>query len=58
MFMWLSLSSKVTIGTRVSQFAAELLVVSITWWYTYWSYRIQGVKLGRTISSFLFYNGQ
>lgn len=44
---------------RVSQLAAELLVVGITWWYTYRSYRIRkGVKLGKTISSLLFYNGE
>ncbi|KAI1783113.1 hypothetical protein LXA43DRAFT_1067939 [Ganoderma leucocontextum] len=44
--------------TRGSQFAAELLVVGITWWYTCQSYRIRkGIKLGKTISSLLVYNG-
>ena len=46
------------IVTRGSQFTAELFVVSITWYYTYRSYRIRkGIKLGKTISSLLFYNG-
>ncbi|KAM5545073.1 hypothetical protein V8D89_001184, partial [Ganoderma adspersum] len=36
----------------------ELLVIGITWWYTYQSYRIRrGVELGKTISSLLLYNG-
>ncbi|KAM5545284.1 hypothetical protein V8D89_001395 [Ganoderma adspersum] len=44
--------------TRASQLAAELLVVVITWWYTLKSHRLlKGVKLGKTISSFLLYNG-
>ncbi|KAI1786614.1 hypothetical protein LXA43DRAFT_1109322 [Ganoderma leucocontextum] len=48
----------VNVVKRASQFAAELLVVGITWWYTYQSYRIRkGVNLGKTISSLLFYNG-
>lgn len=48
----------VTVVIRGSQFAAELLVIGITWWYSYQSYRIRkGVKLGRTISSLLLYNG-
>ncbi|KAI1784504.1 hypothetical protein LXA43DRAFT_1066686 [Ganoderma leucocontextum] len=39
------------------QLTAELLVIGITWWYTYQSYRIrQGIKLGKTISSLLIYN--
>ncbi|KAI1784403.1 hypothetical protein LXA43DRAFT_1101440 [Ganoderma leucocontextum] len=43
---------------RGSQLAAELLVVGITWWYSYQSYRIQkGIKIGKTISSLLIYNG-
>ncbi|PIL32837.1 hypothetical protein GSI_04954 [Ganoderma sinense ZZ0214-1] len=43
---------------RASQIAAEMLVVSITWWYSYQSYRIRkGVELGKTISSLLVYNG-
>ncbi|KAI1786610.1 hypothetical protein LXA43DRAFT_1099008 [Ganoderma leucocontextum] len=46
------------VGIRASQFAAELLVVGITWWYTYQSYRIRkGVDLGKTVSSVLFYTG-
>ncbi|KAI1784398.1 hypothetical protein LXA43DRAFT_1123642, partial [Ganoderma leucocontextum] len=41
-----------------SLLAAELLVVSITWWYSYQSYRIRkGINLGKTISSLLIYNG-
>ncbi|PIL32848.1 hypothetical protein GSI_04965 [Ganoderma sinense ZZ0214-1] len=37
---------------------SELLVVSITWYYTYQGYRIRkGIELGKTISSLLFYNG-
>ncbi|KAI1786647.1 hypothetical protein LXA43DRAFT_1099039 [Ganoderma leucocontextum] len=44
--------------TATSIFMAELLVVAVTWWYSYRSYRIQrSVQLGRTISSFLVYNG-
>ncbi|KAI1784391.1 hypothetical protein LXA43DRAFT_1101431 [Ganoderma leucocontextum] len=43
---------------RGSQLAAELLVVGITWWYSYQSYRMRkGIKLGKTISSLLIYNG-
>ncbi|PIL32838.1 hypothetical protein GSI_04955 [Ganoderma sinense ZZ0214-1] len=50
--------SSINVVWRVSQFAAELLVISITWWYTYRSYRIRkGIKLGKTISSLLIYNG-
>ncbi|KAI1784404.1 hypothetical protein LXA43DRAFT_1123682 [Ganoderma leucocontextum] len=38
--------------------AAELLVVGITWWYSYQSYRMRkGMKLGKTVSSLLIYNG-
>ena len=49
----------VTLVIRVPQLASELLVVGITWWYTYESYRIRkGTKLGKTISSLLFYNGE
>ena len=49
----------VTLVIRVPQLASELLVVGITWWYTYESYRIRkGTKLGNTISSLLFYNGE
>ncbi|PIL32850.1 hypothetical protein GSI_04967 [Ganoderma sinense ZZ0214-1] len=52
------LSRTVFIVTRGSQLLAELLVVGITWWYTYQSYRIrQGVELGKTVSSLLLYNG-
>ncbi|KAM5536834.1 hypothetical protein V8D89_009552 [Ganoderma adspersum] len=42
------------------QIAAELLVIIITWWYTYQSYRIRkgGLKLGESISSLLIYNGE
>ena len=44
---------------RVSQLMAELLVIGITWWYTYQSYRIRGgITFGKTISSLLFYNGE
>ncbi|KAM5545111.1 hypothetical protein V8D89_001222 [Ganoderma adspersum] len=47
-----------TIMGRGSQFSAELLVVGITWWYTYQSYRIRkGIKIGKSMGSFLFYNG-
>ncbi|KAI1786620.1 hypothetical protein LXA43DRAFT_1099016 [Ganoderma leucocontextum] len=51
--------SSITLVTRVSQLAAELLVVGMTWWYTYQSYRIRkdGIKLGKSISSLLIYNG-
>ncbi len=53
------LSSVVFFVTRGSQLAAELLVVGITWWYTYQSYRIRkGINLGKTISSLLLYNGE
>lgn len=48
----------VFIVTRGSQLAAEMLVVGITWWYSYQSYRIKrGIKLGKTVSSLLLYNG-
>ncbi len=50
----------VILATRVSQLAAELLVVIITWWYTYQSYRLRnhGIKGAKTISSLLVYNGE
>ena len=46
--------------SRASQIAAELLVIIITWWYTYQSYRMRkgGLKLGESISSLLIYNGK
>ncbi|KAM5545061.1 hypothetical protein V8D89_001172 [Ganoderma adspersum] len=48
----------VSVVFRGSQFAAELLVIGITWWYTYQSYRIRrSVDLGRTLGSLLLYNG-
>ena len=44
---------------RGPQLASELLVVGITWWYTYQLYRIRkGVELGGTVSHLLFYNGE
>ncbi|KAM5545114.1 hypothetical protein V8D89_001225 [Ganoderma adspersum] len=50
--------SSVTLVIRVPQLASELLVVGITWWHTYESYRIRkGTKLGNTIGALLFYNG-
>ncbi|KAI1784400.1 hypothetical protein LXA43DRAFT_1101438 [Ganoderma leucocontextum] len=50
--------SSVNVVWRGSQLAAELLVVGITWWYSYQSYRIRkGINLGKTISSLLIYNG-
>ena len=55
------LSSFLTVPaiTRASQILAEILVVGITWCYTYQSYRIKrSVKFGRTTSSLLFYNGE
>ncbi|KAM5545075.1 hypothetical protein V8D89_001186 [Ganoderma adspersum] len=40
-------------------FAIELIVVGITWWYTYQWYRIRsGLQLGKSISSVLIYNGK
>ena len=49
----------VTVIARASQLVAELLVVGITWWYTYKAYQIrEGIELGKTVSSFLFYNGK
>ena len=49
----------VIVVIRTSQFAAELLVVGITWWYTYRSYRIRtGFIVGKPISSLLVYNGE
>ena len=48
-----------TIITRASQLLAEVLVIGVTWWYTYQSYRIRkGIKLGKTISTLLIYNGE
>ncbi|PIL32835.1 hypothetical protein GSI_04952 [Ganoderma sinense ZZ0214-1] len=37
----------------------ELLVIVITWWYHYQSYRVRkgGIDLGQSISSLLVYNG-
>ena len=38
---------------------AELLVVGVTWWYTYQSYRIQkSLKIGSTLGSLLLYYGK
>lgn len=49
----------VSVICRGSQLAAELLVIGVTWWYTYRSYRIRkGIEIGNTISSFLLYNGK
>ncbi|KAI1786613.1 hypothetical protein LXA43DRAFT_897616, partial [Ganoderma leucocontextum] len=54
-----TLSIRFNVVLRGSQLTAELLVVSITWWYTYQSYRIRkGVNLGKTVSSLLVYNGE
>ncbi|KAI1782329.1 hypothetical protein LXA43DRAFT_1187693 [Ganoderma leucocontextum] len=48
----------INIVARASQLTAELLVVVITWWYSYQSYRIRkGINLGKTVSSLLIYNG-
>lgn len=61
MFQWFSLSLPLLapIIARASQLMAELLVIGVTWWYTYQTYRIRrGIKLGKTISSLLFYNGK
>ena len=45
--------------SRASQLAAELLVVGITWWYTFRSYRIRkGIDIGKTFGSLLLYNGE
>ena len=60
MLQWFlpSISISAPIIARVSQLMAELLVIGVTWWYTYQTYRIRrGIKLGKTISSLLFYNG-
>ncbi len=58
-FETLIYSPIVIVVTRGSQFAAELLAVGITWWYTYRSYRIRKeVNLGKPISSLLVYNGE
>ena len=44
---------------RMSQFVQEFLVVGLTWWYSYQSYRIsKRVSLGKTVSSLLLYNGK
>ncbi|PIL32856.1 hypothetical protein GSI_04973 [Ganoderma sinense ZZ0214-1] len=49
-----------TLITRASQLAAELLVIIITWWYTFQSYRLRkhGIKGAKSISSVLVYNGE
>ncbi|KAM5545062.1 hypothetical protein V8D89_001173 [Ganoderma adspersum] len=48
----------VAVGVRGSQLAAELLVIGITWWYSYQSYRLRkGLNIGNTVSSLLLYNG-
>ncbi|KAI1784502.1 hypothetical protein LXA43DRAFT_210190 [Ganoderma leucocontextum] len=54
-----ALSVRFTVIGRASQLAAELLVIGITWWYSYRSYRItkNNIKLGRSLSSLLIYNG-
>ena len=46
--------------SRASQLAAELLVVVITWWYTYQSYHVwkDSITIGRSLSSLLVYNGK
>ncbi|KAM5545083.1 hypothetical protein V8D89_001194 [Ganoderma adspersum] len=46
-----------TFGSRY-QLAIELLVVTVTWWYSYQSHRVQkGVDIGNSISSLLVHNG-
>ncbi|KAM5545174.1 hypothetical protein V8D89_001285 [Ganoderma adspersum] len=52
-------SLQVNLVTRGSQLMAELLVVAITWWYTYQSYHIwkDSIKIGKSLSSLLIYNG-
>ncbi|KAM5545175.1 hypothetical protein V8D89_001286 [Ganoderma adspersum] len=49
----------VNLVSRAAQLAAELLVVAITGWYTYQSYHVwkDSLKLGRSLSSLLIYNG-
>ena len=52
-------SLTVDVVMRMSQFLQEFLVVGLTWWYSYQSYRIsKGVSLGKTVSSLLLYNGK
>ena len=58
-----SLPVEIQLVLRVSQLAAELLVVSITWRHTYhWQlYNVRkdsGIKYGASIGSFLVYNGE
>ena len=50
----------VGIVTRGSQIAAELLVITVTWLYTYWwrSHQERDIHVGPSISSFLMYNGE
>ena len=54
------LPSTVTVVTRVSQLGIEVLVIVVTWWYNYQSYRVQKgrINLGQSISSVLVYNGE
>ncbi|PIL32969.1 hypothetical protein GSI_05087 [Ganoderma sinense ZZ0214-1] len=49
----------VNLVSRAAQLAAELLVVAITWWYTYQLYHVwqDSLKVGRSFSSLLIYNG-
>ncbi|KAM5543652.1 hypothetical protein V8D89_002903 [Ganoderma adspersum] len=48
---------RIAVVLRMSQFMQELLVVGLTWWYSYQSYRIsKGISLGKTVSSLLLYN--
>ncbi|KAI1781600.1 hypothetical protein LXA43DRAFT_671243 [Ganoderma leucocontextum] len=53
-----TLALRCNVVWRGSQLTAELLVVGITWWYSYQSYRMRkGINFGHTISSLLIYNG-
>ncbi|KAI1786608.1 hypothetical protein LXA43DRAFT_48708 [Ganoderma leucocontextum] len=60
MHPWCSLPpSIVTLVTRVSQLATEVLVVALTWWYGYRAYRVRRgtIDFRKSLSSLIVYNG-
>ena len=50
----------VLVVARASQLVGELIVIGITWWYTYQSYRIRKISnsSSRTVNSVLVSNGE
>ncbi|KAM5543380.1 hypothetical protein V8D89_002965 [Ganoderma adspersum] len=53
----LALDISITLVTWASQLAIELLVVAVTWWYSYQLHHVQkGINIGNSISSLLVHN--